>query len=340
MQGDDRRLVSAGEREKLPRPGTEMRRFFFWIALVATSAILLVGGLELLLQTGAWLVRVSGREPPAAWLADDVRILCLGDSNTYGLYLEPNESWPAQLETIWNATDAPPRIQVFNLGYPGTNSSKILSDLARMLETFRPDVTIVMVGVNDFWTLPVDVPPESQPRNPIVRFTKRHSRLYRLGHMLARARLTEDLVVRQEENKPRAWESRAEASFGGERFELGFTKNPEAEEVTKMEWAAALIRNLEEIVRRARNGGTKLLLMSYHVQVNWEFNTTANHAIQLVALKTGTPLVKLQTAFASRCPDAGCSKYLFRDGHPNAAGYRLVAEEVSEKLKTLLAESQ
>lgn len=317
-----------------------MRRFFFWIALVATSAIVLVGGLELLLQTGAWLVRVSGREPPAAWLADDVRILCLGDSNTYGLYLEPRESWPAQLETIWNTTDRSPRIQVFNLGYPGTNSSKVLSDLARMLETFRPDVTIIMVGGNDFWTLPVEVPPESQPRNPIVRFTKRHSRLYRLAHMLARARFDDDLVVRREESKPEVWESRTEVSFGGETFELGFSRNPEAEEMTKMEWAGALFRNLEEIVRRARNGGTKLLLMTYQVQVNREFNATTNHAIQRVARETGTPLVNLQTAFASRCPDAGCSKFLFRDGHPNAAGYRLVAEEVSEQLKTLLAESQ
>ena len=111
-----------------------MRRFFFWIVLVATSAVVLVGGLELLLQTGAWLVRATGREAPVAWLADDVRILCLGDSNTYGLYLKPHESWPAQLETSWNTTVTSPRIRVFNLGYPGTNSSKVLGDFAKMLE--------------------------------------------------------------------------------------------------------------------------------------------------------------------------------------------------------------
>ena len=47
-----------------------MRRFFFWLVLVATSAVVLVGGLELLLQTGAWIVRATGREAPVAWLAD------------------------------------------------------------------------------------------------------------------------------------------------------------------------------------------------------------------------------------------------------------------------------
>jgi len=319
-----------------------MRRFFFWIVLLATSAVVLVGGLELLLQTGAWIVRLTGREAPAAWLADDVRILCLGDSNTYGLYLEPHESWPAQLETSWNATVAPPRIRVFNLGYPGINSSRVLADFGRMLETFRPDFTIVMVGGNDFWTLPVDVPTESEPRKTgslgaLVRFAKHHSRLVRLAHLLAHSRYTEDLVVPRASSQGDSGERRAEASFGDERFELGFSRDTQGE---GMKRAGALARNLEEMVRRVRNGETKLLLMTYPAQVNLELYATANRMIQSVARQTGAPLVDLQTVFAARCPDLRCQEYLFRDGHPNAAGYRIVAAEVSEKLRTLLAESR
>jgi lysophospholipase L1-like esterase len=314
-----------------------MRRFFFWIVLLVTSAVVLVGGLELLLQTGAWIVRISGREAPAAWLADDVRILCLGDSNTYGLYLEPHESWPAQLEASWNATLAPPRIRVFNLGYPGINSSKVLSQFAKMLETFRPDFTIVMVGANDFWTLPVDVPPESEPSNALLRFVRHHSRLYRLAHMLAHARYTEDLVVPRARPKGEGWSNRAEASFGDEKFELGFSRDTNGE---RMERSGALIRNLEEMARRARNGKTQLLLMTYPAQMNQELYAIANRLIRNVARQTGTPLVNLEETFASRCPDLGCREYLFRDGHPKAAGYRIVAAEVSEKLRTLLAESR
>jgi lysophospholipase L1-like esterase len=319
----------------LMRPGPGTRRFFFWIVLVATSAVVLVGGLELLLQTGAWLVRSTGREAPVAWLADDVRILCLGDSNTYGLYLEPHESWPAQLETSWNATVPSPSIRVFNLGYPGTNSSKILADFAKMLETFRPDFTIVMVGANDFWTIPVDVPPESEPHSVLLRFAERHSRLYRLAHMLARSRDAEDLIVPRAQPQGDGWEHRAEASFGDQTFDLGFSRDAD---VVGLERSGTLISNLEEMVQRARNAGTKLLLVTYPPQRDPGLYAMASSLIQGVARRTGTPLVNLQSAFASRCSDAYCRELLFRDGHPKAAGYRLVAEEVSEKLQELLAE--
>jgi len=321
----------------LPRPGAGMRRFFFWIVLITVSAVVLAGGLELLLQTGAWLVRATGREAPVAWLADDVRILCLGDSNTYGLYLKPHEAWPAQLETSWNTTVASPRIRAFNLGYPGTNSSKVLADFAKMLETFRPDFTIVLVGGNDFWTIPVDVPPGAEPPNALVRFAERHSRLVRLAHMLARAGDTEDLVVPRGRFREDGWEHRAEASFGDQTFELGFSRGGM---IGGDETASAMRRNLEEMVQRARKGGTKLLLMTYPPQRKSGYYAMANHWIRGVAQRTGTPLVNLQTAFASRCSDADCRELLFRDGHPNAAGYRLVAEEVSKKLQNLLAESQ
>jgi lysophospholipase L1-like esterase len=46
----------------------------------------------------------------------------------------------------------------------------------------------------------------------------------------------------------------------------------------------------------------------------------------------------LRALFAERCPDPECRELLFPDEHPNAAGYRIVASEVSRKLAELLAE--
>ena len=53
----------------------------------------------------------------------------MGDSNTYGLYLDKKDAYPKQLETIWNATHKNNPIEVINLGYPGSNSSDTRSKI-------------------------------------------------------------------------------------------------------------------------------------------------------------------------------------------------------------------
>jgi lysophospholipase L1-like esterase len=318
------------------------RRFGLWLALIAVAAVVLVAGLEILLQTGAWVVRLTGRDTPSAWLTDDVRVLCLGDSNTYGIYVEPDESWPAQLEKHWNESVASPKIRVFNLGYPGTNSSKVVSQTAKVLETFRPDVTIVMVGANDFWTKPVDVAPEPDPHNALVRFVERHSRLYKLAYMLAHAGDSDELVVPRVKSRGEGRELRKEATFGDETFDLGFTENSEGfardQVLKRAKTTRSMSRNFEELVRRARDGGTKLVFMTYPAQEEAGFYAAASREVWRVARQTGTPLVNLRSVFAARCPEPDCRELLSRDQHPNARGYAIVAEDVAGRLRELLAE--
>jgi lysophospholipase L1-like esterase len=70
-------------------------------------------------------VRRSTRaELPVALVASNLRVLCLGDSNTYGVWLERSQACPQQLEAVWNQRVASPRLEVLNLGVPGTNSSR------------------------------------------------------------------------------------------------------------------------------------------------------------------------------------------------------------------------
>ena len=59
-------------------------------------------------------------------------MLCIGDSNTYGLWLERSQAYPQQLETLWNERNESPKLEVLNLGFPGTNSSRIVRDLRRV----------------------------------------------------------------------------------------------------------------------------------------------------------------------------------------------------------------
>ena len=58
----------------------------------------------------------------------------------------------------------------------------------------------------------------------------------------------------------------------------------------------------------------------------------ANGIVRSFAVQSNTPLVDLEAVFTKRCPSEGCPKFLFEDGHPNAAGYAVVADAVRHHL--------
>lgn len=77
-------------------------------------------------------------------------ILCLGDSNTFGMGAVPQRSYPARLEVMLQTRWPQRQIRVINAGVPGFNSSNVLHQLLRSLREARPDVILVWVGVNDW----------------------------------------------------------------------------------------------------------------------------------------------------------------------------------------------
>src|ERR1700752_1548688 len=155
-------------------------------ALVALGTLRGLAVLEIGLQTaGAWN-RITTPPAPVVWSTGNRRVLCLGDSNTYGIYLkERAEAYPQQLESQWNALSHAARIEVLNFGYPGTNSSRLLRDLPRMLETLRTNLVLVLVGANDCWTVPVPVAGPRALWGRLLRLIQR-SRVYQFIYMLRR----------------------------------------------------------------------------------------------------------------------------------------------------------
>src|SRR5262249_9907780 len=83
------------------------------------------------------------------------RILCIGDSSTYGLGASDRErqSYPSQLQRILSGANAS-RVQVVNLGLPGINSSQALLVLESNLDRYRPSLVLACAGVNDPWNMP------------------------------------------------------------------------------------------------------------------------------------------------------------------------------------------
>src|SRR5713101_5404555 len=125
-------------------------RMFGRLGLVAFGIVLGLACLEAALQLAAAYIRVTGTAAPASWLTKNRRILCVGDSNTYGLNVERAQAYPAVLEQLWNAGAASPPIETLNLAFPGQNSSALLKNFRAMLWAIRPEVVMVMIGANDY----------------------------------------------------------------------------------------------------------------------------------------------------------------------------------------------
>ncbi len=297
------------------------------LALVPLGILLGLLMLEGGLQIGAFFMKRSTRgELPVAWVTGNLRVLCLGDSNTYGLWLERKQAYPQQLEALWNERVAAPKLEVVNLGFPGTNSSRLVRDLPRLLESFDPDILILLVGVNDFWTLPCPIDDAQQAR-PQKGFLARHSLIYRLYYLVRRGQVAEKVEIVMDPNGSLAEGARHKARLGDLEFDMGFVK------AEKGLWgdSVALKQNLHRLIEAARAAQTPLYLMTYASKKG--FYPSASAAITEVAAEAGTPLVDLKSIFEPLCPDQDCPELLFPDGHPNAAGYRIVAESLIARIE-------
>ncbi len=107
---------------------------------------------EFILQVGSFFIKDelnSGNFKKPG----NVKILCVGDSSTYGLGALKGKSYPDFLAKNLNASITKKKFEVVNLGKPGLNTAMLAKRLDEVLEVFQPHVLIVMTGANDKWNL-------------------------------------------------------------------------------------------------------------------------------------------------------------------------------------------
>lgn len=301
--------------------------------LVFASWCVLLGlvGLEAVLQLGAWYVRTTAPERPNSWLTEYRRILCLGDSNTYGVFVERPEAYPQQLEALWNREFGSPRVEVLNLGVAGTNSSRLVSILPEMLERLRPDVVLVMIGVNDYWTRAVEVGAASEVAISGGGFIKRHSRVYMIYEMLLRLIRPRELeLIRDPISGLNGGGDRVR--FGDDEFEFGWVRAKRIEDGEEIDETPErpswfLVGNLHRVVEHVRASGAEVGLMTYPSERS--FYRRANRLLRQVARDTDSRLIDTAAAIAAVCPEP-CKEMFFADDHPRPVGYRVVAEAIVE----------
>ncbi len=79
------------------------------------------------------------------------RIVCLGDSVTFGLAVEMEQAWPARLEGHLRTAREDPRIEVVNLGVPGYSSYQAVQLLDTDVAPLQPDVIVTTFGHFNEW---------------------------------------------------------------------------------------------------------------------------------------------------------------------------------------------
>jgi lysophospholipase L1-like esterase len=81
---------------------------------------------------------------------DTIRVVCFGDSSTFGIGTRMEDTWPALLEVYLNESSEQ-KFQVINAGVPGYTSHQGLQHMRQELDRLNPDVVFASYANNDFW---------------------------------------------------------------------------------------------------------------------------------------------------------------------------------------------
>lgn len=150
-------MVMPMETHSRPKPPANglIRRCLRWCVRLGVVVV----GIEVLLQLASFGVWLANRKPARAEPVTGKVVLCVGDSFTFGQgATDPLQSYPSRLESFLRAGDSGDW-SVVNDGWPGRDSREVVLRLPQLLEKFRPEAVLVMVGANDGWSRPEAVTP-------------------------------------------------------------------------------------------------------------------------------------------------------------------------------------
>ena len=115
---------------------------------------------------------------------DAFRIVCLGNSNTFGWKQNEENAYPRQLQRLFDRNLPGQKIEVINAGITGYSSYQGKIFLRKDILGFKPDLVLVNYGWNDLLPAKFGIPDKEQKMPPqwilnIQNFLSR-TRLYQL----------------------------------------------------------------------------------------------------------------------------------------------------------------
>jgi lysophospholipase L1-like esterase len=244
-------------------------------------------------------------EPLPAGAPGVLRVAVLGDSFSFGLGVERDETYPAVLEALLRATPETARrpVDVLNFGVGGYSTA----DEARVLEykalAWSPDLVIVGYVLND---------PETDPIQPLQSYFAeprwwQHSQLLRLA--------------------AQAWNAFERERLGGGDY----YRYLHAEQGARWQGVLRAFARLHEL---AAGRGIPVLLAIFPVETqSWDGYPYRDLHAQVVhaARAAGLEALDLLPAFETHAPrevPLGA-----RDPHPTPLGHRIAARAILDRLR-------
>ena len=143
------------------------------------SATLIVVISFALIELGLQVASLFAEDRSGVWEPGaEVRVLCVGDSHTWGAGVSREQSYPAHLQNHLDEL-APGRYSVLNHGLPGINTAQVRRRFPVWLQRYQPDVVVLWAGVNNAWNR-ADAEESSEIRYAWLEGLVSHLRTYRL----------------------------------------------------------------------------------------------------------------------------------------------------------------
>ncbi|MBN2382372.1 hypothetical protein JXQ70_05760 [bacterium] len=227
------------------------------------------------------------------------RIICVGDSVTFGWGVEADQAFP-QLTECKLAELLPDRhIQVLNAGMPAYSSYQGLVYLQNELIAYKPDLVVFCFGHNDTFIAPLnDQEQVAFNRKVTTRLIKALSNLEIV--LLFRHLLRDQVKTTQELPCLIGWKPRNDV----EHFR----------------------QNLEATAETCSQHGIRLVLMTQATRDHQKPERAAyNQAVRAVAERYHSLLVDPDPILTG-------SPHFIDPGHPNATGHQIIADLLSRTL--------
>lgn len=254
---------------------------------------------------------------------DILRILCLGDSLTFGDGVAMDATYPKQVEALLNAAKPTLRYEVINAGVPSYDTWQEIAFFAHKGIEFKPDIVLLGFYGNDVVPRPSSVQAFLTKGGTLRRQGLGEKIPDRFVHALKRSRLL--LLLKDRLGKVSNLVSPSDVYLHQQAI-LNDTPN----EFVKRGWleVEASIKQMVELQKVHRFRFIVVIFPMPDQMLDSYPNAQYPRVLKEILAKHQIESIDLQPRFTEQFRDFG-SLFIEWDGHPNPKAYRIAAEEIA-----------